>query len=320
MKESAQIYDVGVVGAGAAGMVAAIAAARAGVSVCLIERGQRLGSKVAITGGGRCNIMNAVCDASAYHPMHAAFFDTVFARFGKAEMRTFFDDLGLPTVTEEDGRVFPRCGQAASVVRVLEDELRRLGVRIYAQREITDLRRERGVMACVSAQGNIQARRVIVAAGGKSYPALGSNGSGYALAQDLGHTTVMPVPSGVPLVVSDRMVHMFQGQRVDALLVGCVNGVEVIRARGDLLFANYGLSGTAAIDVSEPLSVAWERDGCGDVSVIIDLLPDMSEAALAAEFSRRVVRGFSAQQMTAGLLPNKFDALFEKMFQTVSSA
>jgi len=310
-------FDVAVVGGGAAGMVAAIEAARAGSSVALFDREPKLGRKLGVSGGGRCNIMNVVCGESAYHSINAAFFTSLFSLFGKDRILSFFRELGLPIVAESDGRMFPKVGQASSVVRVLENELSRLGVATHLSHDVSAVKKRGGEFEISAGKISAKAKRVVLAAGGKSYPALGANGSGYALAESLGHSIVAPVPSGVPLVVKDQFVHLLQGQRIEVRLTAFVGGDPVVAAQGDVLFTNYGLSGTAAIDVSEPLSVALHRDNNGDVHLLLDLFPDMSHEELAAEFARRKKGGVQPKDMIIGLLPNKFEAVFSAMFEAV---
>jgi hypothetical protein len=313
-------FDFAVVGGGAAGLVAAVSGARRGASVAVLERLPRTGKKLLATGGGRGNLFNENLAAPAFTSSEPGLVASVLDRFGAAEIRAFFEGLGLRLRTEEDGRVYPATNQAASILKVLELEVGRLGVSVKADFEAADITASSGGFSVASATGRtVEARVVILAGGGKSYPALGANGSCYGLAGRFGHHIVPPVPSAVPLLVKDPMCHALQGQKLMVRAVSLVAGQAGQKVEGELLFAQYGLSGTAALDVSESLSIAVNRDGKKDASVVIDLVPFMSEEDLAAELSRRMEAGWSAKDFGAGILPEKF-ALVIPQFQEDAGA
>jgi hypothetical protein len=300
-------FDIAVVGGGAAGLVAAISGARRGAAVTVLERLPQAGKKLLATGGGRCNLLNENLAAPAFTSSDPGLVASVLERFGKMEIRSFFETLGLRLRTEEDGRVYPATNQASSVLKVLELEAGRLGIPVESGFEASGLTSSSGGFSVASAAGRtVEARTVILAGGGKSYPALGSNGSCYALAGRFGHSLVPPVPSAVPLLARDGMCHLLQGQKLRVRIDSLVDGRVSRMAEGELLFTQYGLSGTAALDVSESLSIAINREGTKDTAVIVDLVPFMSEADLSAELSRRMEAGWSAKDLGAGLLPEKF--------------
>ena len=229
-------FDVAVVGGGAAGLAAAISAARGGATVALCDRMPRLGKKILITGGGRCNLTNEDLAPKYYTSTDLDLVDSVLGRFGKKAIRDFFFGLGLEMVSE-DGRVFPATNQAASVLRVLEIEIRRLRVAVELSFEATAIERAGfGFRVESGPTRKIEARKVILAGGGKAYPALGSNGSGYSLAQKLGHAIIPPVPSAVPLLASDPMCHVLQGQKWRVRAVALIDGNPVETAEGEVLF------------------------------------------------------------------------------------
>ncbi|MCX6567635.1 MAG: aminoacetone oxidase family FAD-binding enzyme [Candidatus Aminicenantes bacterium] len=299
--------DIAVVGGGAAGLVAAVSGARRGAAVKVLERLPRAGKKLLATGGGRSNLLNENLAASAFTSTDPGLVASVLDRFGKTEIRTFFEDLGLRLKTEEDGRVYPATNQASSVLKVLEIEAGRLGISVETGFEASGLASSSGGFSIAAADGRtVEARTVILAGGGRSYPALGSNGSCYGLAGRFGHSLVPPVPSAVPLLAKDGMCHFLQGQKLRARISSLIDGRVGRTAEGELLFTQYGLSGTAALDVSEGLSIAINREGKKDAAVIVDLVPFMSEEDLAAELSRRGEAGWVAKDFGAGLLPEKF--------------
>jgi predicted Rossmann fold flavoprotein len=312
----AERFDVGVVGGGAAGLAAAISAARRGSSAVVLERLPRLGKKLLATGGGRANLLNENLAVSAFTSSDPGLVASVLGRFGKADIRSFFEGLGLRLQADESGRVYPATNQASSVLKVLELEIGRLGISVRTGFDAAGLAATSSGFSIASETGSkVEAGAVILAGGGKSYPALGSNGSCYALAGRFGHHIVPPVPSAVPLVVKDRMCHLLQGQRLSARVVGMVDGRVGGTAEGELLFTQYGLSGTAALDASEELSIALNRDGKRDVSVVVDLVPFMNEKELAAEFLKRMGAGWAARDLGTGLLPEKFGPVMEQFLR-----
>ena len=197
--------------------------------------------------------------------------------------------------------------QAASVLKVLELEAGRAGVAVETGFEARALGDRAGRLTVRAADGReVGARAVLLAGGGRSYPALGSDGSGHKLAAAIGHRIVTPVPSAVPLLVRDRLCHLLQGQRLKVHIESRIGGRRGQTAEGELLFTQYGLSGTAVLDVSESLSVAMNREGRQDVSIVVDFAPFMSEAELAAEFLRRLAAGWAPKDFASGFLPEKF--------------
>jgi predicted Rossmann fold flavoprotein len=310
----ADTFDLAVVGGGAAGLTAAISAARRGGSVALLERLPSPGKKILATGGGRCNLLNDKLEASSFTSTGPALVASVLDRIGRREIRDFFTGLGLRLQADEKGRVYPATNQAASVLKVLELEVRRLGIAVEAGFAVEKIEPRSGSFRVRAADGRtVEGRAIILAGGGKSYPALGSDGSCYGLAASLGHRIVAPVPSAVPLLVKDRLCHHLQGLRLQIRAEGRVAGRAVRMSEGELLFTQYGLSGTAVLDVSEDLSIALNRDGRKDVSVAVDLLPDMSAKDLSAELSRRQASGWGIHDLVSGLLPEKFGPLVPQL-------
>jgi len=314
-------YDVIVIGGGAAGMMAAITAKREGASVLICEKMPKIGKKLLITGAGRCNLLNETVDASFYNPGSEALVRSILGQFGKDATLAFFKDLGLMTCADETGRIFPVTNQAASVLKVLEMELERLKVTLDLGCEIKNIRvSKKGFEICAKSREQETGRKVILCAGGKSYPALGADGNGYALAAALGHTIIEPVPSTVPLLVKDPCCHFLQGQKVRAKVTSRVEGQDIRTALGELLFTQYGLSGTAILDVSDEISIAFNREHIKDITVVADLIPFMSEAVLAEELSRRFEKGVTRENLLEGLLAHKFFLAFRDALQNTDAS
>lgn len=309
-------YDVIVIGGGPAGLMAGITAKRGGASVLVCEKMPKLGKKLLITGAGRCNLSNEALDDSFYHPGSQALVRSVLGQFGKEAILAFFRELGLATYADETGRIFPATNQAASVLKVLEMELERLKVTLDLGCEIKNIRvSKNGFEVCARTGEKETSRKVILCAGGKSYPALGADGNGYALAAAFGHRILEPVPSTVPLLVKDPWCHALQGQKIRACVTSLIDGKEVRMASGELLFTQYGLSGTAILDVSDEISIALNRDHGASVSVVVDLVPFMDEKELAAELSAKMARGITRENLVEGLLPHKVSGLLRGTLQ-----
>lgn len=207
-------YDVAVVGGGAAGMTAAIAAARSGAETVLLERGERPGKKILMTGNGKCNLGNLDLKPSDYHSDNMAVATSVLERFGTEETIAFFASLGL-MVKERRGYLYPVSEQAATVLDVLRYGLEREGVTLLPQAMVRRLIPAGEYIVCLDDGRRLRARRVILACGGQAAPRTGSDGNGYELAQTLGHRIVTPVPSLVQLHCGEKYCKALAGVRAE---------------------------------------------------------------------------------------------------------
>jgi len=240
-----------VVGGGAAGMMAAIAAVRAGASVMLVERGERVGRKLLATGNGQCNLTNVTPDPSHWHGRHPDFMTAVIARFDVPRTLEFFQALGITPIVDENGRVFPRSRQASAVLDVLRWELDDLGVEVRCGAEAQKIvLTDKGMAIHLSTGDILTSDRVILAAGGKAAPKLGASGIGFDLARGLGHTIVEPFPALVQLRLESRWLKSLQGTRFDGAACVVADGYDVAASHGEVLFTPYGVSGNAVLDVS----------------------------------------------------------------------
>lgn len=303
-----------VIGAGAAGMMAAIGAAEYGAEVLLIERNDRTGKKLRITGKGRCNVTND-CDLNTFLsnvPTNPRFLYAVLTRFSTADTMAFFEGLGVPLKTERGRRVFPTSDRARDIADALETHCRSLGVRIL-HRRVQSLLIEDGCVTGVSlGEGETErADAVIVATGGKSYPLTGSDGDGYRLARQAGHTVVPPMPSLVPLVAHGRLCASLQGlslRNVTLRIVDTANEKTVFEDFGEMMFTHFGLTGPLVLSASAHLKdLATKR-----YEARIDLKPALDEKTLDA----RILSDFSKYQnrdlinALDDLLPQKLIAPF----------
>ncbi|MEI8348653.1 MAG: NAD(P)/FAD-dependent oxidoreductase [Candidatus Omnitrophota bacterium] len=307
-------YDIAVVGGGASGIVAAIAAVSRGGRVILLEKNKAVARKVMISGSGRCNIFNECLNEDRYNSEARCLVKNIFSRFGKADMVRFFESLGLRLYAQE-GRVFPVTNQAASVVKALEIELKRLAVPVEFDFEaIRIVVQQKGFVITASSGKNIFASRLIIAGGGKTYPALGSDGKLYDIASQFRHSIVEPVPSAVPLVVKHKLCHLLQGQKISARVRSIISDKMSIQIAGELLFTKYGLSGTAILDVSDEISIAVHRNK-NQAQVSVDTVPFMESQMLKEWLCARIKRGVREADMLIGILPNKFSLVLEPIVQ-----
>ncbi len=300
MNESGR--TVVIVGGGAAGLVAAIAAARAGAPVTLLERQDRVGRKLLATGNGRCNLANLDPDPAHWHGRQPGFPDAVLARFDVARTLAFFRELGLAPEAEESGRVYPRSRQASAVLDVLRWELDDLGVRVACGAEVVAVApSDRGFELRLAGAPPLAASSVVLAAGGRAAPTLGGCGLGYDLARALGHRVVQPFPALAQVRLSSPWPKSLQGTKFDGAVEVRVDDRPAASARGEILFTDYGVSGNAVLDVSRVVGGAV-RAGCR-VSVHLAVLDDATRDGLAGRFAARP--GRPVQAALVGLLHKK---------------
>jgi predicted Rossmann fold flavoprotein len=308
-------YSTIIIGGGAAGICAAISSARRGESVIVCEKMPQLGKKILATGNGRCNLLNEDMSEVNYNSAARDLVKSVFAKFGKSAMLSFFQGLGLETYSRE-GRIFPVTNQAASVLKVLEMEVARLAIPREFCFDCSGVVFSGNRLQVTSKTGKtFEARKVIITSGGKSYPVTGSDGSMYEIAAQLGHSLIEPVPSVVPLVVIDPLCQFLQGQRIFAAARSIIEGRKGNEVSGELLFTKYGLSGTCILDISEDISIALNRYHQNEVFVTLDMAPFMSKERLRSELEKRRAAGQSAEDILVGILPNKVGLGFKDIFK-----
>lgn len=278
---------VAVIGGGASGMVAAIAAARSGASVAVFERGERVGRKLLATGNGRCNLTNLDLAPGHFHGRQPAFPLTVLRAFDARRALEFFDALGIAGKVEDRGRVFPRSGQASSVLDALRWEMEDLGVQVHCGSAVREVRRMPPGFGIVAGEGGaFPADRVVLATGGRAAPNLGADGSGYALARALGHTVIEPFPALAPLRLSSPWLRTLQGVRFEGAVEAWANGRRLAGSRGEVLFTDHGASGPAVLDVCRGATEALL--GGEPVELRITVVEELDLDALAVEIGRRL--------------------------------
>ncbi|OPX43661.1 tRNA uridine 5-carboxymethylaminomethyl modification enzyme MnmG [Ruminiclostridium hungatei] len=282
--------DVIVVGGGPAGIMAAGIAAHRGNNVVLLEKNDRLGKKLLISGKGRCNITNAADIEGLIEntPGNGNFLYSAFYTFSNQDLISFFNELGLETKVERGGRIFPVSDSSRDVLAALMRFLDKNKVKINTGANVKRIVEKDGSAAGVElADGTLlEAESVILAAGGMSYPGTGSTGDGYEMAKRLGHSITPLKPSLVSLVAKEEWVKDLQGLSLKNVSVSFKNsnGKEVFSDFGEMLFTHFGVSGPVILSASRHL-LAYDFK---DVSLFIDLKPALSEEKL----DERVQRDF----------------------------
>lgn len=240
-----------IAGGGAAGMIAAISARRLGADVTIIEKNARVGKKILTTGNGRCNFTNINADISYYHGNNPGFAHGALTNFTIDDTIRFFEDLGIEHKVEELGKVFPMSDQASSILDVLLYEMNRIGVRIICDACVKEITKEKGEFVIKLENGSTyRGDRVILAAGGKAMPSTGSDGSSYELAAMLGHHVTDVFPALVQLMLEGSFFKQIDGVKIVGTAEILHNGKSVVKDRGDILFANYGVSGPPILQIS----------------------------------------------------------------------
>lgn len=279
-------YDVIVIGGGPSGLMAAIAAGEEGADVLLIDKGNKLGRKLAISGGGRCNVTNRlpVEEIIKHIPGNGRFLYSAFSEFNNEDIIAFFEKLGIQLKEEDHGRMFPVTDKAQSVVDALLNRLKQLNVTIRTNEKIKEVRYKNGRTAGITTNNDehINADAVIIAVGGKSVPHTGSTGDGYAWAEAAGHTVTELFPTEVPVTSSEPFIKQktLQGLSLRNAAVSVLNkkGKPIVTHVMDMLFTHFGLSGPAILRCSQ--FVVKELKKQPEVKLRIDLFPGINEEEL----------------------------------------
>ncbi len=271
--DSGHYRDVIVIGAGASGLMAAVTAARIGASVAVLNHNAVPGKKILSTGNGKCNFTNEVQKPECYRSDDPDLVAEALARFSRREAVAFFEGLGVLS-KEKNGYYYPLSGQALSIRDALLSEAGHLHVEIINDASIKALKHDGGSFRIEGEPENFYTRRCVLAAGGRSAPKTGSDGSGYAYAVSLGHTLVPPLPALVPLLSGERWLRRMAGVRCDGSVTLYIDGSEAASDRGELQFTDGAISGIPVFQVSRFASIALSRGK--RVEAVLDMFPDLS--------------------------------------------
>lgn len=300
-----------VIGGGASGMVAALTAAESRANrVILLERQARTGRKLMATGNGRCNLTNLNAGPERYHGAETAFPVRALTAFTPADTLAFFKGLGLLTVEEEGGRVYPLSNSANSVADVLRYALEQAGVALRTGESVRAVARGDGGFAVVTDNGALSADAVIVAAGGAAGEKLGGGKDGYALLKALGHSRTALYPALVQITTENTYPRALKGIKADAGLTLKCGAEALAESGGELLFTDSGVSGPAAFDISRAVATAGDRK----LTLIIDFLRDYptEEVFFLLAARRAAAPGLPAAELLTGALHNRLGRMLIK--------
>ena len=287
-------YDVTVIGGGPSGLMAAISAAETGAKTLLIEKGQKLGTKLAISGGGRCNVTNRLPEEEVIRhiPGNGKFLYSAFSIFNNYDIIDFFENLGVGLKEEDHGRMFPISNSAQSVVQTLIDRLHTLGVTVKLNHPVEAIHYdEEAHTVILQNEKKITTKAIVIAVGGKSVPHTGSTGDGYAWAKKAGHTITELYPTEVALTSKEKFIRdrTLQGLSLRDVAVSVLNkkGKVIVTHEMDMVFTHFGVSGPAILRCSQ-FVVKELIKGAKKVTLQIDLLPHIYEHVLTETFTSAV--------------------------------
>lgn len=309
-------FDVIVIGGGPAGMMAAITAATNGAKVALFEKNKRLGKKLLMTGGGRCNVTNnrPVDDLIVHIPGNGRFLYSTFSQFDNQDVMTFFNERGVALKEEDHGRIFPVSDKSVTIVNTLKDELENLNVELHfkepVEKIISDSTEIQGIR---TAEGDYSAKSVVITTGGITYPSTGSQGDGYRFAKSVGHHVTPLYPTESPIFLTDDFVSAktLQGLSLQDVKLSVVDekNKSIASHEMDLLFTHFGISGPASLRCSSFVNQLLRTQET--VTLTLDCFPEKSTNELLEEIRERAAA--STKQLKnalTGFLPERLLLFF----------
>jgi len=288
-------YEVAIIGAGAAGFLAATQAARRGLRVVLLEKNRKPGVKILMSGGTRCNLTQATDRrgiVEAFGPQ-GSFLHSALSVLGPDELVVLFEAEGVPTKVEPTGKIFPVSNRAVDVVEALRRMLERSGAELRLDEPVVSIERAGDGFSISTPRGELQTEKIVLTSGGQSYPGCGTTGEGYAWAKQLGHKIVPPRPALVPLLSDAPWVHELSGVTVPDVLVRIVDAnvseakqqpaaKPLAERRGSFLFTHFGLSGPVVMDVSRAVTA---RPDAGAWQAVCDFVPALHEQQVSKQIA-----------------------------------
>lgn len=300
---------IGIIGGGAAGMIAAIAAAEEGHEVHLYEKNEKLGKKIYITGKGRCNVTNACQPEDFFGNVvtNGKFLYSSFYGFTNQDMMDFLEQEGCRLKTERGQRVFPESDKSSDVIRALAHSLEKRGVSVHLRHTVEDVWIEEGECKGLCFPGNRKEAfdRIIVATGGLSYPTTGSTGDGYRFAKEAGHKVAECFPALVPFETAEPVVKDLQGLALKNVEVKVLKGKKVLyQDFGEMLFTHFGVSGPVLLSASSYVAKMLKK---GPLELSIDLKPALTREQLDGRILRDFEGSLNKQYKNSlgGLFPSK---------------
>ncbi len=311
MKQKRKISEIIVVGAGAAGMTAAIFAARAGADVLVLEHMETAGKKILATGNGKCNYTNSRQGVENYYGDDPAFVLQIMERFSFTDTLSFFEEIGIYP-REKDGYYYPASGQASSVREVLLTELGRLDVKIIYNCAIRSIEKQNDLFCLETKSGNFYSKACLMATGGCAAKKTGSDGSGFLYLKKMGHHVIPVVPALVQLQGKGAFFKEIAGIRAEAMIKLYIDDHPILAERGELQLTDFGISGIPVFQLSRFAARALNESK--KVYVQIDFSPELAKEELRELLIRRYNReGISANQALVGMYNRKLIPLFLRL-------
>jgi hypothetical protein len=311
-------YDIAIIGGGPAGLMAAARAGELGAKVILLEKNARFGTKLLLTGGGRCNLTNNLPDPRSFISRlgdNGKFLFSGLNKFGVKETLDFFNSRGLKTKIEKNNRVFPISNKASDVLDIFIKDLREHKVELRTKGQVNRfITKDNKIEKLVLTDGReIEAEKFILATGGKSYPGSGSDGDGYKWLAKMGYTIIDPQPSLTPLLVEAEFGKELEGLSVIGAKLDLYQGnKKVASATGDVIFTANGISGPATLDLSREINTQEIKD----LSVEVDFLPQLETADLDKKLQLVLAQGGKQMKNSLeGLVVPKFKPVLFKLCQ-----
>jgi len=308
-------YDLIVIGAGAAGMMAAITAAKGGSSVLLLEKLPKIGAKLKATGGGRCNLSNTLSNEAfiARFGKEGRFMQQALDQFDHHALREFFTEIGVETDAPDGFRIFPVGHRSQTILDALSSEMDRRNVTIHCGQKVTDITkdgtRQTFTVGCICQRSKTSTtyitHKLILATGGKGYPQLGAEGEGYGLAATFGHTSSDIFPAMMPLKVAENWVSQCRADTIaDAQIKVDIKKYKKLKARGDLIFTKDGIRGPVVLDFSREITQLLDIHE--EVPILINMTKGMDEETLRQHIKQRLSDNthYSTLELLETLLPS----------------
>ncbi|MFC1808184.1 NAD(P)/FAD-dependent oxidoreductase [Candidatus Omnitrophota bacterium] len=279
-----KIHDIIIVGAGPAGIMAALSASESKKDILLLEKNDQIGKKILITGKGRCNLTSTASLDIFIEKFgkQGLFLRSAFSLFFNEDLMSFFQERGLGLKVERQGRVFPKTDRADSIVRVLSDSLKKNGVKILYNSTLDQIiKKEDHLQLDITGGDSLFAKKVILALGGSSFKATGSAGDGFRIVKKLGHSVTPLLPGLVPLRTKERWVGELQGLSLKNIRIVFKYGKKKITSEvGELIFTHFGVSGPLVLDLSNKVMRILKEDK-KKIDLLIDLKPGLSDEQLS---------------------------------------
>ena len=301
------IYDLIIIGGGASGLMASLSATDHGSSVLILEKNNRIGKKILVTGNGRCNYTNVLLKKDDFN--HPDFVEKIFNQFGPAETIDYFENLGIIAKVEDEGKTYPLSEQAASFLDIFLYEIEKRNIQVELEKEVIKITKNKDIFLLTTKDGKkYSSKKIILSTGGKSMSLTGSDGSGYELAQSLGHRVTEVFPALVKLRLDSPHLKHLSGVKINGQ-VDLMLGEEVIQSEtGDILFANYGISGPTILELSRKANELLNKNKKLHIRII--LIQSVSKSKIIERFNRSQDKEIS--QSLVGLVNKRFISVLLK--------